>query len=302
MNQFFFSYSDPILHSSSGERSDVKTLLQKLILEENQFAVQDILPNTVPDPSSLNLASEYACPVGQVVMIPDCGKYISPFILKQNFFEANTSRKNEINSNCTHVVPCAVGTYFDQTNRTCHPCPQGSYQSETGQLQCLRCPSIAGRIGVTAGSGARSAADCKGISNELNKIYYYDMNSFLYEQNAVLLVNFWTRRVAFVVHVDTVSINQKKALSHVSCVVLVKQHDQLKQHPAMNAAMNVRAVNSWEVMVAVNPVHVDRIDRKAFNPHVHHVLLEEPLQRLVHLQLKNVRCQYANPARISMVL
>lgn len=61
------------------------------------------------------------------------------------------------------LVPCAVGTFFDQTNKTCNPCPQGTYQSETGQLQCLRCPSIAGRIGVTAGSGARSAGDCKGL-------------------------------------------------------------------------------------------------------------------------------------------
>lgn len=60
------------------------------------------------------------------------------------------------------TVPCAVGTYFDQTNKTCGACPQGTYQSETGQLQCSRCPSIAGRIGVTAGPGARSAADCKG--------------------------------------------------------------------------------------------------------------------------------------------
>lgn len=67
--------SDPVLHASTGERSDVKTLLQKLILEEDQFAVQDILPNTVPDPASLLLTSEYACPVGQVVMVPDCGKY-----------------------------------------------------------------------------------------------------------------------------------------------------------------------------------------------------------------------------------
>lgn len=68
------------------------------------------------------------------------------------------------------TVPCAVGTYFDQANKTCTPCPQGSYQSETGQLQCLRCPSIAGRIGVTAGSGARSAADCKGkLKKEINQ-------------------------------------------------------------------------------------------------------------------------------------
>ena len=59
----------------------MKTLLQKLILEENQFAVQDILPNTVPDPSSLSLASEYACPSGQVVMVPDCGKFSSEICL-----------------------------------------------------------------------------------------------------------------------------------------------------------------------------------------------------------------------------
>lgn len=157
------SNSDPILHSSTGERSDVKTLLQKLILEENQFAVQDILPNTVPDPSSLNLSSEYACPIGQVVMVPDCGEYFSSqtvfFVRKYStsstFFFLSLSVS-------ISTVPCAVGTYFDQANKTCTACPQGSYQSETGQLQCLRCPSIAGRIGVTAGSGARSAADCKG--------------------------------------------------------------------------------------------------------------------------------------------
>lgn len=68
------NFSDPVLHSATGERSDVRTLLQKLILEEDQFAVEDILPNTVPDPASLLLSSEYACPIGQVVMVPDCGR------------------------------------------------------------------------------------------------------------------------------------------------------------------------------------------------------------------------------------
>jgi hypothetical protein len=71
LNYFF---SDPVLHSSTGERSDVRTLLQKLILEDEQFDVEDILPNTVPDPASLELTSEYACPVGQVVVVPDCGR------------------------------------------------------------------------------------------------------------------------------------------------------------------------------------------------------------------------------------
>lgn len=65
--------SDPVIHSNTNERSSVKELLEKLILEEDQFDVRDILPNTVPDPSSLVLESDYACPTGQVVVAPDCG-------------------------------------------------------------------------------------------------------------------------------------------------------------------------------------------------------------------------------------
>lgn len=66
--------SDPVVNSNSNQRANVKRLLEKLILEEDQFDVHDILPNTVPDPASLNLESDYACPVGEVVMAPDCGK------------------------------------------------------------------------------------------------------------------------------------------------------------------------------------------------------------------------------------
>lgn len=130
--------SDPVLHSSSGERSDVRSLLEKLILEDAQFDVQDILPNTFADPASLVLNSDYACPVGQVVQVPDC-------------------------------VPCAVGTYFNTTSKTCIACPKGSYQSEIGQLQCKSCPNIAGRSGVTSITGARSAAECKGIYHSYSK-------------------------------------------------------------------------------------------------------------------------------------
>lgn len=70
---FFLFYSDPILNANSNERATVQALLERLILEEDQFDVHDILPNTVPDPSSLVLQSDYACPKGQVVMAPDCG-------------------------------------------------------------------------------------------------------------------------------------------------------------------------------------------------------------------------------------
>lgn len=72
---FIPDYSDPVIHSGTNERSSVERLLQKLILEEDQFDVRDILPNTVPDPASLELISDYACPMGQVVMAPDCGNY-----------------------------------------------------------------------------------------------------------------------------------------------------------------------------------------------------------------------------------
>ncbi|CAH1282118.1 unnamed protein product [Diabrotica balteata] len=122
--------NDPVVNINTNERTTVKALLEKLILEEDQFDVGDILPNTVPDPSSLLLQSDYACPVGQVVMAPDC-------------------------------VPCAIGTYYDKDTKTCVSCAKGYYQSETGQTQCIQCPAIAGRSGVTVTVGARSAADCK---------------------------------------------------------------------------------------------------------------------------------------------
>lgn len=72
---FLIIFSDPVIHSNTNERSNVQRLLEKLILEDDQFDVHEILPNTVPDPASLILESDYACPVGQVVMAPDCGKY-----------------------------------------------------------------------------------------------------------------------------------------------------------------------------------------------------------------------------------
>lgn len=59
------------------------------------------------------------------------------------------------------IVPCAIGTFYSKETKKCRPCPQGSYQSESGQTQCIQCPLIAGKPGVTYGVGARSAADCK---------------------------------------------------------------------------------------------------------------------------------------------
>ncbi|KAI5692209.1 hypothetical protein M8J77_012407 [Diaphorina citri] len=71
---FFTLYStpDPVSHSGSQARASVQRLLEGLILEQDQFDVHDTLPNTVPDPASLSLTSDYACPQGQVVVAPDC--------------------------------------------------------------------------------------------------------------------------------------------------------------------------------------------------------------------------------------
>lgn len=60
------------------------------------------------------------------------------------------------------LVPCALGSYFNKETHQCLPCPAGTYQSETGQMQCTVCPTIAGRPGVTIDVGARSASQCKG--------------------------------------------------------------------------------------------------------------------------------------------
>lgn len=122
--------SDPVSHTSSQARASVQRLLEGLILEQDQFDVHDTLPNTVPDPASLSLTSDYACPAGQVVVAPDC-------------------------------VPCAVGTFYSKETKTCIQCPVGTYQSESGQMHCIDCPLIAGRPGVTIAPGARTAAQCK---------------------------------------------------------------------------------------------------------------------------------------------
>lgn len=74
INYLFYNCSDPVINQNTNQRATVKRLLEKLILEEDQLDVHDILPNTVPDPASLSLTSDYACPSGQVVVAPDCGR------------------------------------------------------------------------------------------------------------------------------------------------------------------------------------------------------------------------------------
>lgn len=59
-------HSDPVQHSNAELESTVRRLIEGIILEKDEFDVRDALPNVVPDPSSLQLDSEYSCPVGKV--------------------------------------------------------------------------------------------------------------------------------------------------------------------------------------------------------------------------------------------
>lgn len=65
--------SDPIQRPDEQIESTVRQVIESIILEEDQFDVRDALPNVVPDPSSLQLESEYSCPVGKVSLV--CSEY-----------------------------------------------------------------------------------------------------------------------------------------------------------------------------------------------------------------------------------
>lgn len=91
--------------------------------------------------------------------------------------------KNDLQLLDNIAVPCAVGTFYNKDTKTCLPCPQGSYQSEAGQSQCIECPMIAGRPGVTVGTGARSAADCKGKFSSILLKLNYETNDWLNKAN-----------------------------------------------------------------------------------------------------------------------
>ncbi|XP_063614589.1 sushi, von Willebrand factor type A, EGF and pentraxin domain-containing protein 1-like isoform X2 [Penaeus indicus] len=126
----FPSVNDPVQHSNAELESTVRRLIEGIILEKDEFDVRDALPNVVPDPSSLQLNSEYSCPVGKVVVGSEC-------------------------------VDCAPGTYYSTESKTCELCELGTYQNEMGQVACKACPERAGRQGVTKIPGSRSAEDCQ---------------------------------------------------------------------------------------------------------------------------------------------
>ena len=61
-----FSLSGQVNSRLTNEQSSLLDLIQKAILEHNEFDVKDSLPEVNVDPASLKLDSEYSCPIGQV--------------------------------------------------------------------------------------------------------------------------------------------------------------------------------------------------------------------------------------------
>jgi len=111
-----------------GKRESIELLLQSILNENNQLDVNDTLPGTLLDPSSIFLTPSFTCPEGAVVVDRSC-------------------------------VPCPAGTYF--ADGVCEKCPLGQYNSEDAQLQCTDCPVFQGLPGVTQTPGSTKESDCK---------------------------------------------------------------------------------------------------------------------------------------------
>ncbi|KAG8179313.1 hypothetical protein JTE90_016418 [Oedothorax gibbosus] len=137
---YFPAKDDPIVSKNSQERSTVQAVTENAILQRSAFDVRNILPNVVPDLTSLKMLTDYACPLGEVVIGVNC-------------------------------VECAIGTYYENATTECKSCPVGFYQNEMGSLACKPCPLIADRQGTTQSAGARSMDECKEHCTAGN---YYD--------------------------------------------------------------------------------------------------------------------------------
>merc|ERR1712086_873611 len=80
-----------------GRRARIDSLIQE-ILSNEALAVNDTLPGTLLDPSSIKFEQSYRCESGEVVVDDQC-------------------------------VPCPPGTYFDEAEKICTKCAIGFFNS-----------------------------------------------------------------------------------------------------------------------------------------------------------------------------
>jgi len=112
-----------------GRRQRIDSLIQQ-ILSSEALAVNDTLPGTLLDPSSIKFEQSFRCESGEVVVDDQC-------------------------------VPCPPGTYFDEADKVCTKCAVGFYNPDSAQRACIQCPTIQDLEGVTKSLGATSSSDCK---------------------------------------------------------------------------------------------------------------------------------------------
>ena len=93
-------------------------------------AVNDTLPGTLLDPSSIIFDTTFKCESGQVVVDDQC-------------------------------VPCPPGTYFDEAKQICTKCAIGFYNPDFAQRACTKCPAVQDLEGVTKDLGSTKSSDCK---------------------------------------------------------------------------------------------------------------------------------------------
>jgi len=130
--------SNTATHINDGRVAQLDALIQQILLE-NQV-VNDTLPGTQLDPSSILFESSFRCESGEVVVDDKC-------------------------------VPCPPGTFFDEANKVCTKCQIGFYNPETRQRACTPCPVIQDIEGVTESRGSTSSSDCK---EKCSAGFYYD--------------------------------------------------------------------------------------------------------------------------------
>ncbi|VDK85251.1 unnamed protein product [Onchocerca ochengi] len=120
--------NDILENRKTGQRAKVSDVLQNEILLEDIFSLEQVIPNGRPDLNSFELKEQHICEMGTVNVRNLC-------------------------------VPCAPGSFYDSTTRTCKLCMIDEYQPRAAQSSCLPCP----RGYITTAPGSALLTDCKNV-------------------------------------------------------------------------------------------------------------------------------------------
>merc|ERR1712079_878064 len=116
--------------NGQGQQERIERLIQSIILEQNKLAVNDKLPNTILDKTSVAVQQSFTCPDGDVVSDTEC-------------VACPTGRVTETMSSTSAAdckISCYVVMYYDKIElKHCRPCGYGKYQPDEGKFSCRLC-------------------------------------------------------------------------------------------------------------------------------------------------------------------